>query len=37
MKFKTTEEIKTSEKTIDQVIGQENAVNIVKKAARQSR
>ncbi len=37
MKFTTTEEIKISDKTIDQVIGQENAVNIVKKAARQNR
>ncbi len=37
MKFKTTDEIKISDKTIDQVIGQENAVNIVKKAAKQNR
>ncbi len=37
MKFKTTDEIKISTNTIDQVIGQENAVNIVKKAARQNR
>lgn len=37
MKFKTTDEIKISDKTIDQVIGQENAVSIVKKASKQSR
>ncbi|MGC8710737.1 MAG: ATP-dependent protease LonB [Candidatus Micrarchaeia archaeon] len=37
MKFKTTDDIKIPEKTIDQVIGQEAAVEIVKKAAKQHR
>lgn len=36
-RFKTTEEIKTSERLIDQIIGQEKAVRIVKKAASQRR
>jgi len=36
-KFKTTEEIKLPEKLVDQVIGQEKAVDIIKKAARQHR
>jgi Lon-like ATP-dependent protease len=36
-KFKTTADIKISDKIIDQVIGQENAVNIVKKASKQYR
>ena len=36
-KFSTTAEIKLSNKLIDQVIGQERAVDIVKKAARQHR
>jgi Lon-like ATP-dependent protease len=35
--FKTTEEIKVPEKLIDQVIGQDKAVKIVKKAAVQRR
>jgi Lon-like ATP-dependent protease len=35
--FKTTESIKTSDKIIDQVIGQEEAVDVVKKASRQRR
>ncbi len=35
--FKTTEEIKVPEKIVDQVIGQEHAVEIVKKAAKQRR
>ncbi|MDE1855753.1 MAG: ATP-dependent protease LonB [Candidatus Micrarchaeota archaeon] len=37
MKFKTTSDITIPEKTIDQIIGQENAVSIVKKAAKQHR
>ncbi|MDE1761810.1 MAG: ATP-dependent protease LonB [Candidatus Micrarchaeota archaeon] len=37
MKFKTTAEIKIPDKTIDRIIGQENAVSIVKKAAKQHR
>ena len=36
-KFKTTAELKVSKKIIDQVIGQEDASNIVKKAAQQRR
>ena len=36
-KFKTTAELKTSKKIIEQVIGQEEAVNLVKKASRQRR
>ncbi|MFA5077384.1 MAG: ATP-binding protein, partial [Candidatus Micrarchaeia archaeon] len=35
--FKTTEEIEVPEKLIGQVIGQEKAVEIIKKAARQKR
>ncbi len=35
--FKTTEEIKVPSRLIDQVIGQEEAVEVVKKAARQKR
>ncbi len=35
--FKTTEEIAVPEKLIDQVIGQQKAVEIIKKAARQKR
>ncbi len=35
--FKTTAEIKVSQKIIDQVIGQDEAVKIVRKAARQRR
>lgn len=35
--FKTTEEIKVPEKLIDQIIGQDRAVDIVKKAAKQRR
>ncbi len=37
LKFKTTEEIKVPKKLIDQVIGQERAVEIIKKAAKQRR
>ncbi|RLG18513.1 ATP-dependent protease LonB [Nanoarchaeota archaeon] len=37
MKFKTTEDIKVPERVIDQVIGQEEAVEIIKKAAKQRR
>jgi len=37
MKFKTTADIKVPEKLIDQIIGQEKAVSIMKKAARQKR
>jgi len=36
-KFKTTDEIKIPDKLIDQVIGQERAVQIIKKAAKQHR
>ncbi len=36
-RFKTTAEIKIPEKLIDQIVGQDNAVNIVKKAAKQHR
>lgn len=35
--FKTTDDIKINEKIIDQVIGQEKAVNIIKKSAKQRR
>lgn len=35
--FKTTADLKVPEKIIDQVIGQEEGVNIIKKAARQRR
>ncbi len=37
MKFKTTAEIKIPGRMIDQVVGQEDAVNIIKKAAKQYR
>ncbi|MFN3527856.1 MAG: ATP-dependent protease LonB, partial [Candidatus Altarchaeaceae archaeon] len=37
IEFKTTEEIKVPEKLIDQVIGQDKAVEIIKKAAKQRR
>ncbi len=37
MDFKTTEEIEVPEKLIDQVIGQDHAVEIIKKAAKQKR
>ncbi|MEM0230632.1 MAG: ATP-dependent protease LonB [Candidatus Woesearchaeota archaeon] len=37
IKFKTTAEIKVSERIIDQVIGQDEAVEIIKKAAKQRR
>ncbi len=37
MNFKTTAEIKVPKEIVDQVIGQDEAVNIVKKAARQRR
>lgn len=36
-KFKTTDDIKIPEKLVDQVIGQDKAVDIVKNAARQHR
>lgn len=36
-KFKTTADIKVSQRIIDQVIGQDDAVEIMKKAARQRR
>ncbi|RLG59245.1 MAG: ATP-dependent protease LonB, partial [Candidatus Hydrothermarchaeota archaeon] len=37
MEFKTTEEIKVPEKLIEQVIGQDHAVEVIKKAAKQKR
>ena len=37
MKYKTTADIKVSKKIVDQVIGQKNAVDIIKKAAKQRR
>ncbi len=37
LKFKTTADIKVSKKIVEQVIGQEEGVNIIKKAARQRR
>lgn len=37
MNFKSTEKIKVPEKLIDQVIGQEHAVEVIKKAAKQKR
>lgn len=37
MKFKTTAEISVPEKLIDQIIGQDKAVDIVRKAAKQKR
>jgi Lon-like ATP-dependent protease len=36
-KFKTTKEVKVPQRLIDQVIGQDKAVEIIKKAARQKR
>ena len=36
-KFKTTKDIDTSTSIVDQVIGQDEAINIIKKAARQRR
>ncbi len=35
--FKTTKDIKVSDKIIGQVIGQEEAVNVIRKAAEQRR
>ena len=37
LKFKTTKEINIPKKIVDQIIGQENAVNIIKKVASQRR
>src|SRR3989304_4163748 len=37
MEFKTTAELKVSESTVGQVIGQEEAVDVIKKAAAQRR
>ncbi len=37
LKYKTTADIKVSKKIVDQVIGQEAAVNVIKKAAKQRR
>ncbi|MEW6722855.1 MAG: sigma 54-interacting transcriptional regulator, partial [Candidatus Micrarchaeota archaeon] len=37
MKFKSTAELKVPERIIDQIIGQDKAVDIVRKAARQKR
>ena len=37
LNFKTTEEIKVPKKIVDQIIGQDNAVNIIKKASKQKR
>lgn len=37
MKFKSTADVSVPEKLIDQIIGQDKAVNIIKKAARQKR
>ncbi|MFA5406038.1 MAG: ATP-dependent protease LonB [Candidatus Nanoarchaeia archaeon] len=37
LNFKTTEEIKVPDKLVDQVIGQDKAINIIKKAASQKR
>ncbi len=37
MKIKSTSEVKVPERMIDQIIGQEKAVDIIKKAARQKR
>ncbi|KYK26752.1 ATP-dependent protease LonB [Euryarchaeota archaeon SM23-78] len=36
-KFRTTAEIKTSQRIVDQVIGQEEAVDVIKKASKQRR
>lgn len=37
LKFKSTSEIKVPDKLIDQILGQDDAVNIMKKAAKQRR
>ena len=37
LKYKTTKDIDISNKMVDQVIGQESAVEIIKKAAKQKR
>ena len=37
MKYKTTKEIPISKKVVDQVIGQDHAISIIKKAAKQRR
>lgn len=37
LKYKTTKDIKIKEGTVNQVIGQDNAINIIKKAAKQRR
>ena len=37
MKFKSTADVSVPEKMIDQIIGQDRAVDIVKKAAKQKR
>ena len=37
MKYKTTADIKVEKKIVDQVIGQEAAVDVIKKAAKQRR
>ncbi|MDP4012706.1 MAG: ATP-dependent protease LonB [Candidatus Nanoarchaeia archaeon] len=37
MKYKTTKEIKVPKSIIDQIIGQDEAVNVIKKAAKQKR
>ena len=37
MQYKKTKEIKVSKDTINQIIGQDEAVNIIKKAAKQRR
>ena len=37
LKFKTTKEIEISPKIIDQIIGQDEAVKLIKKAAKQRR
>ena len=37
LKFKSTADIKVSKRIVDQVIGQDEAVEVVKKAAKQRR
>jgi len=37
MKFKTTKDIKIPKKLVDQIIGQEKAISLIKKAAKQKR
>ena len=37
LNFNSTKDIKISDKIVDQVVGQEEAVNIIKKAAQQRR